>query len=75
MRRPGHWPDVRCRAEPIGVAPGGLHQLGSIALPPSWCNTPISGVTPVRNKADRGDVQWVGVGDIRALVSRLRAEA
>ena len=27
-----------------------LHQLGSITPPPSWCNTQLSGVTPLSNK-------------------------
>ena len=33
---------------------GGLHQLGGITPPPSWCNAPLSGVTPLRNKLKRG---------------------
>ena len=33
---------------------GVLHQLGSIALAPSWCNAPLSGVTPLRYKRDCG---------------------
>ena len=32
---------------------GALHQLGSITLAPNWCNTPLSGVTPLSNKAHR----------------------
>ena len=31
-----------------------LHQLASITLPPSWCNTPLSDVTPARNKQQCG---------------------
>ena len=31
-----------------------LHQLGSVTPPPSWCNTPLSGVTPARNKQQCG---------------------
>ena len=33
-----------------------LHQLRSITPPPSWCNTPLSGVTPLSNKPTRGMV-------------------
>ena len=33
-----------------------LHQLGSITPPPSWCNTPPSGVTPLSNKYRCGDM-------------------
>ena len=33
-----------------------LHQLASITLPPSWCNTPLSGVTPLSNKYRCGDM-------------------
>ena len=32
-----------------------LHQLGSITPPPNWCNTPISGVTPINNKPHYDD--------------------
>ena len=35
---------------------GALHQLGSIALAPRWCNTPLSGVTPLRNKLECGQL-------------------
>ena len=31
-----------------------LHHLGSITPPPSWCNTPLCGVTPARNKQQCG---------------------
>ena len=31
-----------------------LHQLASITPPPSWCNTPLRGVTPARNKQQCG---------------------
>ena len=31
-----------------------MHQLGGITPPPSWCNAPLSGVTPLRNKRKRG---------------------
>ena len=31
-----------------------MHQLGDITPPPSWCNAPLSGVTPLRNKLKRG---------------------
>ena len=31
-----------------------MHQLGGITPPPSWCKTPLSGVTPLRNKLKRG---------------------
>ena len=31
-----------------------MHQLGGITPPPSWCNAPLSGVTPLRNKLNRG---------------------
>ena len=33
-----------------------LHQLASITLPPSWCNTQLSGVTPLSNKYQCGDM-------------------
>ena len=33
-----------------------LHQLGSVTPPPSWCNTPLSGVTPLSNKYRCGDM-------------------
>ena len=33
---------------------GALHRLGSITPAPRWCNTPLSGVTPLRNKLECG---------------------
>ena len=33
-----------------------LHHLGSITPPPSWCNTPLSGVTPLSNKYRCGEI-------------------
>ena len=35
---------------------GALHQLGSIALAPRWCNTLLSGATPLRNKLECGQL-------------------
>ena len=34
-----------------------LHHLASITPPPSWCNTPLSGVTPLSNKPTRGEAR------------------
>ena len=33
-----------------------LHQLGSVTPPPSWCNTQLSGVTPLSNKYQCGNM-------------------
>ena len=33
-----------------------LHQLRSVTPPPSWCNTQLSGVTPLSNKYQCGDM-------------------
>ena len=33
---------------------GALHQLGSITPPPNWCNTHLSGATPLSNKPECG---------------------
>ena len=45
----------------LSANPGGtyatLHQLGSITPLGKWCNTPLSGVTPLRNKPERGRCQ------------------
>ena len=38
---------------------GALHQFGSITPVPSWCNTHLSGVTPLRNKRGRGGVERI----------------
>ena len=50
------------RTRPRGMTPvreeytrkGALHQLGSITPPPNWCNTHLSGATPLSNKPERG---------------------
>lgn len=54
----GNYPHVLHRTRRRGMTPvradytrkGALHQLGSIAPPPNWCNTRLSGVTPLSNK-------------------------
>ena len=61
--RPRQTPTVRlgrshAATQPRHARPGStqeaLHHLGSIAPPPSRCNTPLSGVTPARNKQQCG---------------------
>ena len=56
-----------------------LHQLGSVTPPPSWCNTPLSGVTPARNKQQCGYAlqhasRYVRQAAQRRLKSRLTTE-
>ena len=54
------YPDARnLSASPGGTygrctSLGALHQFGSITPLGKWCNTPLSGVTPLRNKLKRG---------------------
>ena len=60
--RPRRRPTGPSRAAPVShprgnaSSRGALHQLGSITPPPSWCNTPLSGVTPLSNKHRRRDM-------------------
>ena len=56
-----------------------LHQLGSVTPPPSWCNTPLSGVTPARNNQQCGYAlqhasRYVRQAAQRRLKSRLTTE-
>ena len=57
---------------PVDPCWAALHQLGSIALAPSWCNTPLSGVTPLRNKRECGQLLvrsgLCGLMDVRVVV-------
>ena len=58
----GNYPHALHRTRRRGMTPvradytrkGALHQLGSIAPPPNWCNTRLSGVTPLSNKPQCG---------------------
>lgn len=48
---------MRLQPSPAGqpcTSSGALRQLGGITPSPNWCNTPLSGVTPLRNKRDCG---------------------
>ena len=70
LARSRHWPTAplphfcrqhltEVRLRPVGqccTSLGALHQLGSITPAPNWYNTPLSGVTPLRNKPHRGAV-------------------
>lgn len=48
-----------------------LHRLGSITPTPSWCNTPLSRVTPLSNKYRCGDMPRL-LGETRGNAGQRR---